>query len=160
MCENNTNNSMDDTCILCNDNKVEISMQCEKMHDFCFSCIEKWTKEKECMICPLCNKKCKLFIKMPKSNKNISKNFQNFLNSLDIIPNALKHDEKCSCFNNYFTNTCVYPEWSLVNYIENKKQLYTYYKNMEKYKEDPKNPMEVIKWFNVLKNVKKKINHL
>jgi hypothetical protein len=135
-------------CPLCKDNNVEISMPCAGMHSYCFSCIKKWLVSKKELSCPECRKTCEDIIKIPNDKEKLSAEFQSFLESVKIIPNPLKHDEDCKCFQNYFENTCIYPNWSLIHFVENKEQLELYYESLEnpKYKDKTDDLTKLIKW--------------
>jgi hypothetical protein len=113
-------------CSLCNERNVEITMPCAGMHSYCFQCIKKWTTEKNEITCPECRKSCDNFIKLPSGKEEISKELEEFLDSLKIIPSAYY----CDCHKNQFDNTCIYPDWTLIQYIDNIDQLILYYENI------------------------------
>jgi len=138
-------------CSLCKEHNTEISMPCAGMHSYCFSCIKTWLVNKKELTCPECRKKCESIIKLPFSKDKLSTEFIEFLESVKIIPNPLSHDEDCKCFQTYFDNTCVYPNWTIVHFIENKEQLELYYETIKtpKYKDNTENLIKLIKWFTV-----------
>ena len=136
-------------CPICNENDVEISMPCAGMHSYCFSCIKSWTMSAKKMTCPSCRKTCEHIIKLPVSKEKITTEFSKFLESVKIIPNPKRHDEDCTCFQTYFDNTCIYPYWSMIHFIENKDKLDFYYEviKCDKFRNDPTTPIKHIKWF-------------
>ena len=136
-------------CILCKENKLELSMSCSAMHSYCFVCIKKWTNsllsnENEELTCPECRKVTLVFIKRQYNKENISTDFENFLKAVDIIP-IYSETEKC---NSIFNNTCIYPSWSLINFIKNEKQLKLYYSNVSDYP-DESELNDLIKWHDI-----------
>jgi hypothetical protein len=139
------------TCPLCKENNAELAMPCAGMHSYCFSCIKKWLVNKKELTCPECRKICENVIKLPISKDKLSSEFLEFLESVKIIPNPLKHDEDCKCFQTYFENTCIYPNWTIIHFIENKEQLELYYETIEspKYKDKNEELIKIIKWFTI-----------
>jgi hypothetical protein len=148
-------------CILCNENNNEISMTCAGMHSYCFSCIRQWMISKKVLTCPECRKQCDDFIKIPILKDKHSKEFKEFLESAKIIPNPMKHDDDCKCFQTFFENTCIYPYWTLINFIENKNQLELYHENIknEKYKDNIDALSKLIKWFVISEDDDKYTHH-
>lgn len=146
-------------CTLCKDHNVEIYMPCAGMHAYCFSCIKKWLASKKDLSCPECRKSCNSIIKMPIPKDKLSNEFNKFLDSVKIIPHPLKHDDDCKCFQSYFDNTCIYPDWSLIHFIENKEQLELYHEIIEnpKYKDKIDKLVKLIKWY--IHNDDEKITH-
>lgn len=144
----NEDQNINNLCPLCKDHTTEISMPCAGMHSYCFSCIKKWFVSKKELSCPECRKTCESVIKIPNDKNKFSVEFSKFLESVKIIPNPLRHDEDCKCFQNYFDNTCIYPNWSLVHFVENKEQLELYYESIEnpKYKDKIDELTKLIKW--------------
>jgi hypothetical protein len=136
-------------CSLCKDRSIEISMSCTGMHSYCFSCIKQWLVSKKELSCPECRKVCESLIKVPSDKEKLSTEFLDFLESVKIIPNPLKHDDDCKCFHAYFDNTCIYPKWSLVHFVENKEQLELYNETIKnpKYKDKPDDLIKLIKWY-------------
>lgn len=136
-------------CSICRERNTEISMPCAGMHSYCFTCVKDWmVSNKKELTCPECRKVCDNIIKLPLSKEKISNEFTDFLESVKIIPNPLKHDEDCKCFQTYFDNTCVYPSWTLIHYVENKDQLELYYDTIKttKFKDNSEGLSKLIKW--------------
>lgn len=155
------NENLTNVCSLCKDNPVEISMVCSGMHSYCFTCVKKWLITKKELSCPECRKICDNVIKIQNDKEKLSTEFLKFLESTKIIPNPLKHDEECKCFHTYFDNTCIYPNWSIIHFIENKEQLELYYESVEnpKYKDNKDLLVKVIKWVIVEEDDKHTHNH-
>lgn len=149
--QNNTQNNTSQICCLCKDLNIEICMSCIGMHSYCFNCIKKWLANKKELSCPECRKICDNIIKLPIPKDKLSKEFTKFLESVKIIPNPLKHDEECDCFKTFFENTCIYPNWTIVNFIENEEPLELYYDIIEnpKYKDKTDDLIKLIKWFTI-----------
>lgn len=120
-------------------------MTCSGMHSYCFSCIKLWVLNKRDLNCPECRKSCDDIIKFPIEKDKLTDDFKKFTESVKIIPAKLKHSENCDCYRKHFENTCMYPDWSIIHYIQNRKQLDYYYKNIGKY-EDPKQLIKSINW--------------
>lgn len=138
-----------DKCSVCREKNKEIAMPCAGMHSYCFECIKNWmVNNKKELTCPECRKTCDNIIKLPISKEKLSTEFNEFLESVQIIPNPLKHDEDCKCFQTFFDNTCVYPSWTLTHFVENKEQLELYYDTIKttKFKDNPDTLSKLIKW--------------
>ncbi len=138
-------------CSLCKEHNTEISMPCAGMHSYCFGCIKKWLINKKDLTCPECRKTCENIIKLPITKNKLSSEFVEFLESIKIIPNPLKHEEDCKCFQTYFDNTCIYPNWAIIHFIENKEQLELYYETIKnpKYKDKTDELIKLIKWLTI-----------
>ena len=107
-------------CTLCNENYTEISMPCAGMHSYCFNCVNKWMVSKKELTCPECRKECENFIKLPIPKEKISKEFNEFLESVKIIPNPLRTTMIVNVFKHFLTILCIYPTWTLIHFREQK----------------------------------------
>ena len=87
----------------------------------------------------MCRKNCSNFIKLPMLKKEYSEDLEKFIDSVQIIP-GMKTDG----------NTCIYPNWTLYHYIENKEQLKLYYASLPNYKDNVEKLIGIINWFSVL----------
>ncbi len=139
------------SCPICKEHNIEISMPCAGMHSYCFSCIKKWSENKKELTCPECRKVCENIIKLPILKNRLSSEFLEFLESVKIIPGPYNHNESCKCFQVYFENTCIYPDWTIAHFVENKEQLELYYEIIKssKYKDNPDEVIRIIKWFTI-----------
>lgn len=122
--------SGENICTLCNENNVEISMCCSKMHSYCFTCIKNWADEKDQVICPECRKTCSNIAVIPSENESKSEILKDFLDSIIIIP---YHTEKmcCDCCKNELENSAILPYWTIYHYIDNIDQIKLYNKNKD-----------------------------
>jgi len=147
-------------CSICRERSTEIAMPCAGMHSYCFTCVKEWMESKKELTCPECRKSCDNIIKLP-FQKKISNEFFDFLESVKIIPNPLRHDDNCKCFQTYFDNTCIYPSWTLSHYIENREQLELYYDTIEtiKFKGNSEGLSKLIKWNIVFDDDDDRHNH-
>jgi hypothetical protein len=121
------------TCTICNERDSEVSMTCAIMHSYCFECVKKWTESSKEISCPNCRKVCSSIVLLPIDREKRSKELQNFIDSVKIIPNPRRHGHDCTCFEKDFDNTAIYPDWTIQHYVDNQNQLELYTSNKEKY---------------------------
>jgi hypothetical protein len=124
-----------DMCPVCKERPAEISMTCAGMHTYCFECIKNWADSKKELSCPECRKVCPNLIVLPIEKEKQTEELKKFITSVKIIPNPRRHGKGCTCFENEFDNTAVYPDWTLQHFVDNKQQLELYHKNKDEFSE-------------------------